>query len=315
MKMRYDMRMSGDTTGMSVQPLPKATEILRRPLQDSEEVHRRLSKLTVWHFTMVRMLQSLFRTNRLEEGAVLRARCFTALSEQKGQRGSELAILQHHHALTTSLETFHLTLASPPKQNARDNYHAETTYHDICRVVCLQEVPVRSLRKWAYVQSFCQPQGWALSTERQEPRFFVSVLTDIDANRHYCACMCFNETIAITPSKPVDEEEEPADGEGAGHHCGSLARSIATITHHSIMYAPKCLVLVSRLDYLETFRAHRSPLHHDQSLQAAQTSGKVERLREARSRIADRRILIPPRAGGCHASPAPRAGSQQASTI
>lgn len=24
--------------------------------------------------------------------------------------------------------------------------------------------------------------------------------------------------------------------------------------HHSIMYAPKCLVLVSRLDYIETFR-------------------------------------------------------------
>jgi hypothetical protein len=52
---------------------------------------------------------------------------------------------------------------------------------------------------------FCQPQGWALSTERQEPRFFVSVLTDIDANRHYCACLCFNETVAFTPSKPVDE--------------------------------------------------------------------------------------------------------------
>lgn len=55
------------------------------------------------------------------------------------------------------------------------------------------------------VLQFCQPQGWALSTERQEPRFFVSVLTDIDANRHYCACLCFNETVAFTPSKPVDE--------------------------------------------------------------------------------------------------------------
>lgn len=52
---------------------------------------------------------------------------------------------------------------------------------------------------------FCQPQGWALSSERQEPRFFVSVLTDIDAKRHYCACLCFNETVSITPSKPVDE--------------------------------------------------------------------------------------------------------------
>ncbi|KAF9824717.1 hypothetical protein SFRURICE_010324, partial [Spodoptera frugiperda] len=52
---------------------------------------------------------------------------------------------------------------------------------------------------------FCQPQGWALSTERTEPRFYVSVLTDVDANRHYCACLCFNETVAITPTKPADE--------------------------------------------------------------------------------------------------------------
>lgn len=96
---------------------------------------------------------------------------------------------------------------------------------------------------------FCQPQGWALSTERQEPRFFVSILTDIDANRHYCACMCFNETVSIVPSKPVDEEEDPVDGDSR-----PLVRAIPAIAHHSIMYAPKCLVLVSRLDYIETFR-------------------------------------------------------------
>lgn len=100
-----------------------------------------------------------------------------------------------------------------------------------------------------FILQFCQPQGWALSTERQEPRFFVSILTDIDANRHYCACMCFNETISILPSKPVDEEEDPVDGDSR-----SLVRTIPTIAHHSIMYAPKCLVLVSRLDYIETFR-------------------------------------------------------------
>ncbi|RZF38820.1 hypothetical protein LSTR_LSTR000523 [Laodelphax striatellus] len=93
------------------------------------------------------------------------------------------------------------------------------------------------------IEWFCQPQGWALSTERQEPHFFVSVLTDVDANRHYCACLCFNETVSITPSKPVDEDE---DGLESDH--------IPTISHHSIMYAPKCLVLVSRLDYIETFR-------------------------------------------------------------
>lgn len=28
--------------------------------------------------------------------------------------------------------------------------------------------------------------------------------------------------------------------------------------HHSIMYAPKCLVLVSRLDYIETFRVREA---------------------------------------------------------
>lgn len=93
--------------------------------------------------------------------------------------------------------------------------------------------------------------GWVLSTERQEPHFYVSVLTDIDARRHYCACLCFNETVAITPSKPVDEEEEDITPDGR-----SIVSGPPAITHHSIMYAPKCLVLVSRLDYIETFRVY-----------------------------------------------------------
>lgn len=124
---------------------------------------------------------------------------------------------------------------------------------------------------------FCQPLGWALSTERLEPQFFVSVLTDIDANRHYCACLCFNETVAITPNKPIDEEEEEsfsprqtllnpaavvaAAGGAVVNNFASAAllqevnsKPTSNITHHSIMYAPKCLVLVSRLDYTETIR-------------------------------------------------------------
>lgn len=60
--------------------------------------------------------------------------------------------------------------------------------------------------------------------------------------------MCFNETVSITPSKPVDEEEENLTPSSRP------LTAISTITHHSIMYAPKCLVLVSRLDYVETFR-------------------------------------------------------------
>lgn len=100
------------------------------------------------------------------------------------------------------------------------------------------------------IEWFCQPQGWSLSSERQEPRFFVFVLTDVEAERHYCACLCFNETVSITPSKPVDEEED-----GVVENI-ALSRNNHTNQrqHHSIMYAPKCLVLVSRLDYIETFR-------------------------------------------------------------
>lgn len=126
---------------------------------------------------------------------------------------------------------------------------------------------------------FCQPLGWALSNERLEPQFFVSVLTDIDANRHYCACLCFNETVAITPNKPIDEEEEdsfsprqtllnPAAVVAAAGNAvvnnfslpsvaliqEANSKPVSNITHHSIMYAPKCLVLVSRLDYIETLR-------------------------------------------------------------
>lgn len=137
------------------------------------------------------------------------------------------------------------------------------------------------------IAQFCQPLGWGLSNERLEPRFFVSVLTDIDANRHYCACLCFNETVAITPNKPVDEDDEDnlltpgrnIINTGSGGVLGnagsttnlsisvisapsgsplatvtSTTAGISNVTHHSIMYAPKCLVLVSRLDYTETFR-------------------------------------------------------------
>lgn len=134
-----------------------------------------------------------------------------------------------------------------------------------------------------FFSKFCQPLGWALSNERLEPQFFVSALTDIDANRHYCACLCFNETVAITPNKPIDEEEEEsllsprqtllnpaavlaAAGNAVVNNFSlpsvtsavlmqeANSKQTSSITHHSIMYAPKCLVLVSRLDYTETIR-------------------------------------------------------------
>ncbi|XP_043652023.1 myotubularin-related protein 13 isoform X1 [Drosophila teissieri] len=110
------------------------------------------------------------------------------------------------------------------------------------------------------IEWFCQPLGWSLSYEKQEPKFFVSVLTDIDANKHYCACLSFHETVAITQTRSVDDEDETI---GSSRLLGATPSSTdgitststpAAITHHSVMYAPKCLVLISRLDCAETFK-------------------------------------------------------------
>ncbi|XP_064634624.1 myotubularin-related protein 13-like isoform X5 [Lineus longissimus] len=87
------------------------------------------------------------------------------------------------------------------------------------------------------IELFCQPGGWALSTKRMQPTYFVSVLTDIEADRHYCACLTFNELVARTPKKQDEESEDPN-----------------APVQHSLLYAPKTLVLISRLDYFETFR-------------------------------------------------------------
>ncbi|XP_070563333.1 myotubularin-related protein 13-like isoform X5 [Ptychodera flava] len=88
------------------------------------------------------------------------------------------------------------------------------------------------------LELFCQPGGWDLSSQRTQPSFFVSVLTDIEADRHYCACLTFHETVSMTPKKPDDVETEEEGG----------------LVHHTLMFAPKSIALISRLDYFETFR-------------------------------------------------------------
>lgn len=111
------------------------------------------------------------------------------------------------------------------------------------------------------IESFCQPQGWALVTARRQPSFFVAVLTDIDAQRHYCACLAFNEPVALTPAalqrrRPDEEDEDDEQDElAASHGGGGLSNGGGTLVqHHSLMYAPKCLVLVSRLDCVPAFK-------------------------------------------------------------
>ncbi|XP_072233346.1 myotubularin-related protein 5 isoform X10 [Leuresthes tenuis] len=89
------------------------------------------------------------------------------------------------------------------------------------------------------VELFCQPSGWQLVPERQPASFFVAVLTDISSDRHYCACFTFWEGLDNPQSEAseVDEaDEEPA------------------VVQPAKIFAPKSLVLVSRLDYTEVFR-------------------------------------------------------------
>ncbi|XP_027451419.1 myotubularin-related protein 5 isoform X6 [Zalophus californianus] len=102
------------------------------------------------------------------------------------------------------------------------------------------------------IELFCQPSGWQLCPERNPPTFFVAVLTDINSERHYCACLTFWEpaepTQEVVCAEDAPEREEEAD-EG-----GPAQLSPATPGPPGQLFAPKTLVLVSRLDHAEVFR-------------------------------------------------------------
>uniref|UniRef100_A0A8C4YXS6 SET binding factor 2 n=1 Tax=Gadus morhua TaxID=8049 RepID=A0A8C4YXS6_GADMO len=87
------------------------------------------------------------------------------------------------------------------------------------------------------VEMFCQPGGWRLSRERRAPTFFTVVLTDIESDRHYCSCLTFFEAEVNlqVKSKHIGIEE---DG----------------MVQPAQVFAPKSLILVSRLDFPEIFR-------------------------------------------------------------
>ncbi|XP_059181410.1 myotubularin-related protein 5 isoform X4 [Centropristis striata] len=92
------------------------------------------------------------------------------------------------------------------------------------------------------IELFCQPSGWQLVPEQQPASFFVAVLTDISSERHYCACFTFwegldNPQLQKVEASEVDEVDE------------DLA-----VVQPAQVFAPKSLVLVSRLDYTEVFR-------------------------------------------------------------
>uniref|UniRef100_A0A663M1M1 SET binding factor 1 n=1 Tax=Athene cunicularia TaxID=194338 RepID=A0A663M1M1_ATHCN len=92
------------------------------------------------------------------------------------------------------------------------------------------------------IELFCQPSGWQLFTERNPPTFFVAVLTDINSERHYCACFTFWEAVESAQVQRAEEEEEEEEKEPSSP------------VQPSQLFAPKSLVLVSRLDHTEVFR-------------------------------------------------------------
>lgn len=102
------------------------------------------------------------------------------------------------------------------------------------------------------IELFCQPSGWQLCPERNPPTFFVAVLTDINSERHYCACLTFWEPVESTQevvcTDDASEKEEETD-EGGQAQLSSTAPA-----QPGQLFAPKTLVLVSRLDHTEVFR-------------------------------------------------------------
>ncbi|NWV91233.1 MTMRD protein, partial [Machaerirhynchus nigripectus] len=96
---------------------------------------------------------------------------------------------------------------------------------------------------------FCQPGGWQLSKERKQPTFFVVVLTDIDSERHYCSCLTFYEAeINLQVRDPQQETEMQKE-------VPTNSEEESGLIPPAEVFAPKSLVLVSRLDYPEIFRA------------------------------------------------------------
>uniref|UniRef100_A0A3Q3XA42 Uncharacterized protein n=1 Tax=Mola mola TaxID=94237 RepID=A0A3Q3XA42_MOLML len=88
------------------------------------------------------------------------------------------------------------------------------------------------------VEMFCQPGGWRLSRDRKVPTFFTVVLTDIDSDRHYCSCLTFYEAEVNLQADGDEDEEAEENG----------------LIQPAQVFAPKSLILVSRLDYPEIFR-------------------------------------------------------------
>lgn len=116
----------------------------------------------------------------------------------------------------------------------------------------LQRFPEKDWPDTSFIQGiefFCQPLGWEISavtaqqSQRYVPKFFQFVLTDIDVDRHYCACLTFYETVQKHIQLPREQQD----------HIQQQLQQLHQ-GHETTLLAPKCIVLISRLDYQEVFR-------------------------------------------------------------
>ena len=96
------------------------------------------------------------------------------------------------------------------------------------------------------------------------------VLTDEAAVQHYCGCLIFHESIALHSVKSDDDDiddESLNSMELPYPHLlrsssAALAKGTATAnssapkpgTMHQMMYAPKCILLISRQNYPEIIK-------------------------------------------------------------
>lgn len=109
------------------------------------------------------------------------------------------------------------------------------------------------------IEFFCQPLGWKLITAAQysqkyAPKFFQFVLTDIDVDRHYCACLTFYEIVrdqSQTRRLQLQHQQQQYDHH---QHLQDQAHQPANSDATTTLCAPKCIVLISRLNFLEVFK-------------------------------------------------------------
>ncbi|CAF3991739.1 unnamed protein product [Adineta steineri] len=99
---------------------------------------------------------------------------------------------------------------------------------------------------------FCQPQGWILTARHELPTFFISILTDLDGLRHYCACLTFHQTLLPTSTTTTTTTTNTLFNKN--NICSDEADDTAFLLPKTQMYAPKCLLLTSKLDCFEAFR-------------------------------------------------------------